>query len=58
MISMNRVVEHLEKREGREGESKLLRDFFMQKPIQEAIESSVIIHKKSKVLFSTIYHPT
>uniref|UniRef100_A0A915Q4I9 MAGUK p55 subfamily member 5 n=1 Tax=Setaria digitata TaxID=48799 RepID=A0A915Q4I9_9BILA len=49
MISMNRVAEHLEKREGREEESKLLRDFFTQKPIQQAIESSVI-HRKNKAL--------
>ncbi|EFO15882.2 hypothetical protein LOAG_12627 [Loa loa] len=59
MISMNRVAEHLEKREGREEESKLLRDFFTQKPVQQAIESNVIVHmKNNKVLFYSIYHLT
>ncbi|KAL3986404.1 Guanylate kinase family protein [Acanthocheilonema viteae] len=48
MISMNRVVEHLEKAEGREEESKLLRDFFTQKPIQEAIENNIVIHKAAE----------
>uniref|UniRef100_A0A0R3RV55 Ovule protein n=1 Tax=Elaeophora elaphi TaxID=1147741 RepID=A0A0R3RV55_9BILA len=56
MISMNRVAEHLEKREGRGEESKLLRDFFMQKPVQEAIESSVVIHKKTKVSLRSVRH--
>lgn len=53
---MNRVAEHLEKQEGREEESKLLRDFFMQKPVQQAIETSVVIHKKNKVLFCIMQH--
>ncbi|VDM94434.1 unnamed protein product [Onchocerca ochengi] len=51
MISMNRVAEHLEKQEGRKEESKLLRDFFMQKPVQQAIENNIIINKNNKVSF-------
>ncbi|VIO99091.1 Uncharacterized protein BM_BM8201 [Brugia malayi] len=48
MLSMNRVAEHLEKQEGREDESKLLRDFFTQQPIQQAIKSNSISHMNAK----------
>lgn len=51
MKSVNRVAEHLAKEEGREEDSKLLRDFFTQKTIQEAIENNIVNHKK-KVLFA------
>ncbi|VDN87766.1 unnamed protein product [Brugia pahangi] len=48
MLSMNRVAEHLEKQEGREDESKLLREFFTQQPIQQAIKSNSISHMNAK----------
>uniref|UniRef100_A0A0N4TFS9 Type III secretion system protein n=1 Tax=Brugia pahangi TaxID=6280 RepID=A0A0N4TFS9_BRUPA len=49
MLSMNRVAEHLEKQEGREDESKLLREFFTQQPIQQAIKSNSISHMNAKI---------
>lgn len=55
---MNHVVQHTEKREGREEELKSSRDFFMQKPVQEVMGSKIGIDKKNKVVFCSISHPT
>ncbi|VDM99589.1 unnamed protein product [Thelazia callipaeda] len=56
ILSVNRVARHLDKREGREEDSKLLRDFFMQKPVQTAIEISNI-RSTNKILSSSNFLP-
>lgn len=47
--SAYRVADHLEKNEGREEESKLIREYFKKEPIQQAIEATAI-SRSTKVL--------
>ncbi|VDK59336.1 unnamed protein product [Anisakis simplex] len=48
IISVNRVASHLEQSEGRPEESKIIRDYFTQEPIQKAIEAAAV-HRSSQV---------
>uniref|UniRef100_A0A9J2PHT7 MAGUK p55 subfamily member 5 n=1 Tax=Ascaris lumbricoides TaxID=6252 RepID=A0A9J2PHT7_ASCLU len=44
IVSVNRVAHHLEHSEGRKEESRIIRDFFTQEPIQKAIEAAAVHH--------------
>ncbi|KHN86670.1 MAGUK p55 subfamily member 5 [Toxocara canis] len=48
IISVNRVADHLEQSEGREEESRIIREYFTQEPIQKAIEAAAV-HRSSQV---------
>ncbi|VDM49010.1 unnamed protein product [Toxocara canis] len=47
IISVNRVADHLEQSEGREEESRIIREYFTQEPIQKAIEAAAV-HRSSQ----------
>lgn len=51
IVSVNRVAHHLEHSEGRKEESRIIRDFFTQEPIQKAIEAAAVHHSSQVCYF-------
>lgn len=45
IVSVDRITDHLSKMEGREEESKILKEYFHSEPVQAAIEA-IAVHRK------------
>ncbi|KJH53712.1 PDZ/DHR/GLGF domain protein [Dictyocaulus viviparus] len=48
IISVDRITQHLSKLEGKEEDSKILRDYFHSPPVQAAIEAVAVQKKKAE----------
>uniref|UniRef100_A0A1I7ZZ37 MAGUK p55 subfamily member 5 n=1 Tax=Steinernema glaseri TaxID=37863 RepID=A0A1I7ZZ37_9BILA len=49
IVSANRVAEHLEQAEGRLEESRIIRDYFSQEPVQQAIQATAV-HRSREMM--------
>jgi hypothetical protein len=55
IVSVNRVADQLEREPGREEDSKFLREYFTQAPIQNAIQAAAVHRSTHKEVISFLF---